>query len=157
VARKSRTTAPLLIRIAALATDLWRRRGSRGPAAVAAGKGGGKSLDAMTPRAFEALVGEAFRGQGYLIVETPEGVEMTVRKGRETFLVQCKHWKTRRVDVEMVRELFVSMKTYGAAGGFIVASGRFSREAQAFSKSINVRLIDGTVLEGLLAKARPAD
>ena len=49
----------------------------------------------MIWREFEMLVGEAFRLQGYQVVETggggaDGGVDLVLRKDRETFLVQCK-------------------------------------------------------------------
>ena len=94
--------------------------------------------------------------QGYSIVTAAEGVEMLLRKERQTVAVQCKHRKTRRVSVEAVRELNATMKLNGAAAGFVVTTGRFSREAQAFAHLINVKLVDPVVLHGLLQKSRPA-
>lgn len=41
-----------------------------------------------------------------------------------------------------------------AAGGFVVTSGRFTQEAEAFAKSINIQLLDGAKLQRLLKVAR---
>lgn len=55
------------------------------------------------------LVGEAFRLQGFEVTETggsgPDGgVDLVARRGRETFLVQCKQWRAFTVGVDVVRE-----------------------------------------------------
>ncbi|NYE31129.1 hypothetical protein HDE78_004112 [Rhodanobacter sp. K2T2] len=69
------------------------------------------SLRAMSWREFEMLVGEAFRRQNYAIQETglgcaDGGIDLVLRKDGKTTLVQCKQWKTQRVDVKVVREMF---------------------------------------------------
>ena len=83
------------------------------------------------------------------------GVDLVLRKpartGNETFLVQCKHWKAHKVGVSAVRDLYGVMAARSAAGGFVVTSGRFSREAISFAEGRNMRLIDGPKLAALLA------
>ncbi len=73
---------------------------------------------------FELLMGEAFRQQGYVVSETPEGadggVDLELRRGGELHLVQCKHWRATKVGVAVVRELYGVMAARGAAGGFVV-------------------------------------
>ena len=56
------------------------------------------ALDGMSWREFEMLVGEAFRLQGYRVIETggggaDGGIDLVLFKGSEKFLVQCKQWK----------------------------------------------------------------
>ncbi|MBS0342582.1 MAG: DUF2034 domain-containing protein [Proteobacteria bacterium] len=51
--------------------------------------------------------------------------------GEKTF-VQCKQWKSFKVGVSTVRELYGVMAAHGAAGGFVVTSGRFTQEAAAY-------------------------
>lgn len=119
------------------------------------------ALNEMTWREFEMLVGEAFRLQGYQVVELggdgPDGgVDLVLRKEREKFLVQCKQWKATRVGVQVVRELFGVMAAEGAAGGFVVTSGTFTAEATAFAEGRNVKLLDGPALRGLLHQAKVA-
>lgn len=105
------------------------------------------------------LVGEAFRLQGFRVVETggggaDGGVDLKLTRRGETFLVQCKHWKAFKVGVSVVRELYGVMAANGAAGGFVVTSGRFTDEAKSFAKGRNLRLIDGPRLEGMLEQVR---
>ncbi|HEY0663272.1 MAG TPA: restriction endonuclease, partial [Thiobacillaceae bacterium] len=102
---------------------------------------------------------EAFRLQGFEVTEQggarPDGgVDLVVRRTKETFLVQCKQWRAYKVGVDVVRELYGVMAAQGAAGGFVVTSGKFTEEARAFAEGRNVRLIDGARLFGLLQQAR---
>lgn len=117
------------------------------------------ALNGMSWREFEMLVGEAFRLQGYEVKEQggarPDGgVDLVLRKGNESFVVQCKQWKALKVGVDVVRELYGVMAAQGAAGGFVVTSGRFTEDAMAFAAGRNLRLIDGPKLFGLLQQAR---
>jgi restriction system protein len=113
------------------------------------------ALDGMSWQQFERLVGEGFRLQGYRVVETggggPDGgVDLLLRRDGEKYLVQCKQWRAFRVGVDVVRELYGVMAARGAAGGFLVTSGRFTEEAQSFANGRNVQLIDGAGLSVLL-------
>ena len=110
-----------------------------------------KPLDGITWREFEMLVGEAFRMEGYTVLETggggaDGGVDLVLRKPGGTYLVQCKQWKTLVVPVTVVRELYGVMAHHKAAGGFVVTSGRFTEEAAAFAAGKNIRLVDGAKL-----------
>ena len=142
-----------LMCIAAAAASAWRRhRHGRRLAGVSVGDPT-ESGDAMRRGDFERAVGEAFRRQGYQVVQSDGGIDLTLRKDRESFLVHCNHWKTSRVGVEAVQALYGVMKARGATGGFILTSGRFSREAHAFASGCNVRLIDGAILNGMIGRA----
>jgi restriction system protein len=119
-------------------------------------------LDNMSWREFEMLVGEGFRLQGYSVSENfepgpDEGIDLRLRKDGETHLVQCKQWRAFKVGVPVVRELYGVMAAKGAAGGFVVTSGRFTAEAEAFAEGRNVRLMDGPKLERMLKQARGVD
>jgi restriction system protein len=140
---------------ALLALYLRRRRGSS-----PSGDPGTRALHGMKVREFEALVRESFRAQGYKLIDAPrgasEGGELMLRRDRETVLVQCKHWRDRKVGVEVVQSLQHAMAARGAGGGFVLTTGRFGREAVAFAAGCNVRLIDGPALRGLIDKANRA-
>ncbi|WP_067061147.1 restriction endonuclease [Roseateles chitosanitabidus] len=118
------------------------------------------AIDGMSWQRFEMLVGEGFRQRGFTVEETggggaDGGVDVVLRKpgtnGAETFFVQCKQWRAYKVSVNVVRELYGVMAAKGAAGGFVVTSGRFTREAHAFADGRNITLIDGEKLQDLLA------
>ena len=117
------------------------------------------ALDNMSWREFELLVGESFRLQGYKVMEQggarPDGgVDLALRKGNETFLVQCTQWKAFKVSVDIVRDLYGVMAARGAAGGFVVTSGRFTADATEFANGRNVKLIDGPILLGMIRQAK---
>lgn len=119
------------------------------------------SLEGMSWREFEILVGEAFRLQGYRVAEVggagaDGGVDLVLNKGNEKFLVQCKQWKAYKVNVMVVRELYGVMAAKGAAGGFVVTSGRFTDDAIEFAAGRNIRLVDGLKLFGMIKQARNA-
>ena len=161
LSRLYETGAYLLVAGSMAAAALWLWRHSRTPEPVNAVKPPAATTDRAAWREFEALVGEAFRLQGYQILESARGGvdsggELTLRRERETFLVQCKHWKTAKVGVDAVEALHRAMAARGASGGFVLTEGRFAREAIAFAAGCNVRLIDGRALQGLLDKARAA-
>ncbi|OOG60166.1 restriction endonuclease [Rhodanobacter sp. C03] len=114
------------------------------------------SIRAMSWREFEMLVGEAFRRQGYTIQETglggaDGGIDLILRKDGKTTLVQCKQWKTQRVDVKVVREMFGLLAHHGAAAVKIVAVGDYTADAQRFAQGKPIELIHG---EALLAMVR---
>ena len=117
------------------------------------------ALDGMSWREFEMLVGEAYALQGYRVTETggsgPDGgIDLVLTKGGEKFFVQCKQWKAYKVGVDVVRELYGVMAAKGAAGGFVVTSGRFTDDAKAFADGRNVRLVDGSKLFAMIKQAK---
>ncbi len=117
------------------------------------------ALDGMSWREFEILVGEAFRLQGYQVIETggggaDGGIDLVLTKRNEKFLVQCKQWKAYKVGVDVVRELYGVMAARGATGGFVVTSGQFTGDARAFADGRNVQLVDGPKLFGLIKQAK---
>ena len=153
---------PALCLVGSLVSALKQRKRSS-LAALVANNDSAKSLDGMSWREFEMLVGEGFRLQGYKVVENgpggPDGgIDLVLSKpgmnGSEKYLVQCKQWRAHRVGVDVVRELYGVMAAKGAAGGFVVTSGRFTDEAQSFAKGRNVSLIDGGRLHRLIQQAK---
>lgn len=135
----------------------WRRRRHRGGGRAGAGR---SASIAAGERKLEALAGEAFRRQGYEPIESPRsaglgGGELLMRRDRQTFLVGCAHWHRAKVGVDVLEALQRSMLAKGAAGGFMLTEGRFSRAAIAFAAPSNIRLIAGDALRDLLAGRKP--
>ena len=149
---------PLIFAGAAVASFFGRRKREALARSVEDNASGG-ALRNMGWQDFELLVGEAFRMRGYAVTETggggaDGGIDLALRKGNETFLVQCKHWRAYKVSVTVVRELYGVMAAQGAAGGFVVTSGVFTSDAEAFAKGRNIELIDGNALTGMIENAR---
>ncbi|KQX22120.1 restriction endonuclease [Variovorax sp. Root434] len=145
--------------LAGAAISAWRRRARRVLVDNVTSSDASDVLQGMSWREFEVLVGEGFRLQGYQVVENFEpgpddGIDLMLRKDGEKYLVQCKQWRAFKVGVPVVRELYGAMAAKGAAGGFVVTSGRFTPEAEAFASGRNLRLLDGPQLHRLLKQAR---
>jgi restriction system protein len=149
---------PFFCLLGALASFVRRRKREALVDGVSRSSSAG-SLNRMSWREFEMLVGEAFRLQGYQVSErggdgADGGVDLGLRKGTETHLVQCKQWKAYKVDVKVVRELYGVMAAEGATGGFVMTSGTFTADAQAFARGLNIELVDGAKLFALIQQAK---
>lgn len=118
-----------------------------------------ESLRKMRWREFEMLVGEAFRRQGYAVSETglggPDGgIDLVLRKDGKNTLVQCKQWKTQRVDVKVVREMFGLLMDRGAAAVKIVAIGDYTADARRFAEGKAIELISGEMLLAMVREVQ---
>lgn len=138
--------------VAALCSFIARRQRGR----LLEAQTGLDSLRAMSWKQFEMLVGEAFRRQGYRIEETglggaDGGIDLRLSKNGKSTLVQCKQWRSQRVDVKIVREMYGLLAHHGADTVKIVAIGDFTPDAQQFAQGKPIELIHG---EALLALVR---
>lgn len=118
-------------------------------------------VSALSWRDFEVLVGEGFRHRGFMVTERggvgPDGgVDLSMARNHERFLVQCKQWRAQQVGVAVVRELYGVMTAERVAGGYVVTSGSFTKDAKAFAAGRNIELMDGKALNGLLRDGRSA-
>lgn len=160
VASGAQYLVPILCIAAAIMSAL-RRRKSRELADRVRQSAAPAALNEMSWQQFELLVGELFRRRGFRVqgntsAGPDDGVDLVLHKATEKYLVQCKQWRANRVGVEVVRELYGLMAAQGAAGGFVVTSGRFSDEARRFADGRNLELLDGDVLHtALRAQAAP--
>lgn len=111
---------------------------------------------------FEGLVGEYYRQKGFNVSQslnhTPDGgVDIELRKDGELRLVQCKHWKTRKVGVKVLRELYGVVLDRQASKMIVVTSGDFTADAINFAIAKQLELINGhqflTIIEEIKTKA----
>lgn len=114
-----------------------------------------QTLRALSWRDFEQLVSEAYRRRGYAVEETGQGgadggIDLVLRRDGQTTLVQCKHWKSRKVDVATVREQLGLVTHHLAAGAIVVTTGDFTSEARAFAAKEPVELVSGMDLLTLI-------
>ena len=100
----------------------------------------------LTWRGFERQLAEVYRQKGYQVEETgggglDGGVDLKLRKDGCTTVVQCKHWKTWKVSVKPVRELFGVMAAEGADSAIFIASGSYTSDALKFAEGKPIELI----------------
>lgn len=118
-----------------------------------------ESIRSLSWKQFEVLVGEAFRRQGYTVLENegagPDGgVDLWLRKDGNRYLVQCKQWKTLKVGVKVVREMYGLVAAHKAAGAIIITSGLFTQEAKAFARDKPLDLVEGQQLVGMIESVK---
>lgn len=109
------------------------------------------SLRSMDWRSFELLVGEAFRRQGYTVEEAglggaDGGKDVVLSKDGLKTIVQCKQWRSQRVGVPVVREMYGVMHHEGANAVKIIALCGCTPDAIAFARNKPIELIDGHAL-----------
>lgn len=143
---------PMVFAVGAIGSVLARAERRKLRANVANAEESGRTIDGISWREFELLVGETFRRKGFTVIEKggsgPDGgVDLVLHLGTDKYLVQCKQWKAINVGVTVIREFFGVMAAEGAAGGFIVTSGRYTAEAKAFAEGRNIQLVDGVLLK----------
>lgn len=104
-------------------------------------------------------MGEAYRRQGYTVIENPGagpdgGVDLKLKNDGETTLVQCKQWRTAKVGVKVVRELYGVMTAENADKCIIVTSGEFTAEAKDFVSGKPIELIEGHCLTAMIREVQ---
>ncbi|HDX9006506.1 TPA: restriction endonuclease [Aeromonas dhakensis] len=104
----------------------------------------------MSWQEFEVLVGAFFERLGFTVNLTggsaDGGIDIILHRSNELHLVQCKQWRSNSVSVSVVRELYGLIAAHGADGGYVVTSGRFTKDAVEFAKGRDITLIDGAQL-----------
>jgi len=109
-----------------------------------------REIRSLDPHEFERLVGAAYEQRGYRVDFAPGGrdggIDLVMRRGDETVIVQCKNWYRGFTGVHEVRELFGALHASHATRATFVSSGVFSEDAEAFARQNSVELIDGEAL-----------
>ena len=104
---------------------------------------------------FEELVGEAYRRQGYIVYENANagpdgGIDLSLKKSGEVILVQCKQWRSIKVGVDKIRELYGVQISQNANRSILMTSGFFTQEAKNFAADKPIDLVEGTRLLELI-------
>ena len=120
------------------------------------------SIRALSWRQFEALVAEAFRRDGYRVVENEQpgpdgGVDIRLHQDGALHLVQCKNWRSRRVGVKVVREVNRVLPAEDARQAIVVCSSDFTGDARRFAVNKPIRLVDGDALHAMVQAVRSPD
>jgi restriction system protein len=114
-----------------------------------------ESIRLLSWKEFEELLAESYRRQGYTVRENSSsgpdgGIDLQIRKDGNLYLVQCKQWRSMKVGVKVVREMFGLMTAQGANGVIIVTSGMFTQEAKNFAMGKSIDLVEGNQLAALV-------
>ncbi|MEX1827021.1 restriction endonuclease [Luteibacter sp. CQ10] len=109
---------------------------------------------------FEHHLSEHYRDQGYrveLAAPAPSlkalgsGIDLRLRRGNESLIVQCRHWDASEVGAQEVSELLSMMLHEASTGGILVTRGRFDSHAQALARrQPRLQLVDGDLLRVML-------
>lgn len=104
-------------------------------------------VDSLSWQGFERQLASVYRQNGWLVAETggggPDGgVDLRLFKDGRTILVHCKHWRTWKVSVRPIRELYGVMTAEGAHGAIFITSRAYTAEARKFAEGKPIELID---------------
>ena len=113
------------------------------------------AVNEMPWRDFENHVAEVYRQLGYRVQELggkgPDGgIDLRMERDGVTTVVQCKRWKTWKVGVKPVRELFGVMTAEKADRALFITSGNYTADAMRFAEGKPIELIDGEEFTDLL-------
>ena len=109
-------------------------------------------LAALSWQQFEEVIADAFRRHGYRVRETggrgtaDGGVDVVLTRDGERTIVQAKHWRSQRVRVQPVRELYGVQRSLDADRSMFVCVGRYTADAQQFAAQVGMTLVDGAEL-----------
>ena len=147
---------PAAFVLGAIGSIVGRAKRKKLAADVARATETGKTIDGISWREFEQLVGEVFRKKGFTVTETggngPDGgIDLILRMGSDKYLVQCKQWRAIKVGATVIREFFGVMAAQGASGGFVVTSGSYTEDAKEFAKGRNIQLVEGELVRRWIA------
>ena len=122
------------------------------------------AADATTPieeigwNEFEQLVIEGFVRRGYHAAGSTHaastGGDLLLRRDRETYLVYCKAWRSKKVGLSAVKAMHEAMRARGANGGFLVSFGRVGRDAARYAGGEKMQMLDGPALKALIEPVR---
>jgi len=116
-----------------------------------------EAIRALTRPEFEALLGAAFRRQGYSVAEhggaSDGGLDLRLEKGGACTLVRCAHWQAQQIGAEFVQEFHGVMTAEGASEAILLTCGEYTGEARRFAAEKPMRLVNG---EALLEMVRSA-
>ena len=130
----------------------WRQ--SRAPSVANVEETLGK-LRAMSWENFSAVIGEAFRRDGYTVTEIPgNAADLELRKNGRVSSACCKRWKVANTGVGPLRGLYAAMQARDADECIYVAAGDFTANARVFATEKAIRLLNGAALVKLVARVK---
>ena len=119
------------------------------------------NLRLLNPEEFEWLTGELFRRDGWQVTETGRqdradgNIDLTLRRGGERRLVQCKRWSIA-VGVDEIRKFAGTLMREGLPGaaGMFVTLSDFTEQARTEARALGITVIDNRDLFRRVEQAR---
>lgn len=113
----------------------------------------------LTWQQFEEMTSEYFLLQGFKsrVVGgggSDGGIDVVIEKNGRSYIVQCKHWKTKKVGVQIVREMYGLVHAHNAYGAKVVSTIGYSKQAYEFAKGKPIELITGKQIIEETSKSR---
>jgi restriction system protein len=104
---------------------------------------------------FSAVIGEAFRRDGYTVNEIPgSAADFELRKNGRVSIACCKRWKVAQTGVGPLRGLHEAKQARNADDCIYVAAGDFTDNARAFATEKAIRILNGAELAKLVARVK---
>jgi restriction system protein len=105
---------------------------------------------------FEKLIELLFRYEGFAVrrfggANPDGGIDLIATKQGVTFGVQCKFWKSWRVNVKEVRAFFGALQDKKLRNGFLITLEGYTDDAAEFAQRNNIELMDEALLLDNLA------
>ena len=99
---------------------------------------------------FEKLLGALYQRKGFNVIKTPKGadygVDLLVRKGKTTIIIQAKNWKGKVSNTDILKTAG-ARQMYNATYALVITSSHFTESAKKAIK--NTPRIRGMEIEGI--------
>jgi restriction system protein len=114
------------------------------------------TVSLLNSKQFEMAVGDGFRQRGYEVERyagpADDGVDLALTRGNERRLVRCEQWRAQPIGLTVMHKLETAIAAEGMHGGYVVTSGRFTREARDFARVHNIELVDEKNIDELIKR-----
>lgn len=113
-------------------------------------------------RRFEAVCERLFAQGGFTTKSQSHGADggvdiwmYSAHAEGPVSIAQCKHFKSKEVDVKLIREFFGVMTSHKLQRGTFVTTSTFTADAQKFANENSINILDGDKLLKLIASRTP--
>ena len=104
------------------------------------------NIDNLNWSEFEHYVADRLKRQGYVDVRLTEhydlGIDVIAKKGGVVWGVQVKHYNSKQVGVDAVRQVITALKRYKCDRAMVVTNNFFTEPAQILANSNSCVLVD---------------
>lgn len=120
------------------------------------------TINDLTWREFEQLIAAAYRMQGYKVLDTNNGadggIDLILYRNGEKAIVQCKHWRSNKVGVTLIRELngLTHSREHAGSRGVFVTFGAYTSDAIDFARENGIELVGNKKLWQMIKASQRA-